>query len=70
MNNSVFGYISLSSSIVQEAEHFNLLYTSTQNGWQFETLYQILISYKGPTLILIKFDEKTFGDDSDEEELK
>lgn len=30
----------------------------------------MLVGFKGPTLILIKFDDKTSGDDSDEEELK
>ncbi|CAD8191564.1 unnamed protein product [Paramecium pentaurelia] len=69
VNNSTFGYMAISSSIIQEADSFELLWTSVR-GWSFDQLYSALIGFKGATLILIKFDDSTENDSDEEENAK
>jgi hypothetical protein len=40
-----------------EADNYELLWTSGQHGFNFDSLYKSLILYKGPTLLLLKFIE-------------
>ena len=57
LNNESLSLMFLSNSFLQTAKKLKLIYSSSSDSWNFDSLFQTLTTYKGSTLLLFRHEE-------------
>lgn len=57
LNKESLSLLYLSNSFMQTAKSLKCLYSCTGKNWDFDKLYDILINYKGSTILLFRHEE-------------